>query len=440
MGRSLRIRFGVIATLAVAVLVVASCGREAPITYPAPTGSIEVTSSVSGAAILINGAPTGLVTPDTIPDLEVDTYRVTVQLTAHAVTPEYRDVLVVDHQVVGADFDLELTGVGRIAVTSTPAGATILLDGNDTGLVTPDTIPDVLIGTREVTVQLAGYEAAPPSRSIEVLENQTHSADFTLVVPPPAIVLLEEFSNVDCVGCPDLAAVTHALQGTEGYGLDRLLLVNISGTFPDPFDPHYEAAQAAHDTRLGYYDAFTGLNFPSLMLNGSLEYEANLGVDPLTYEALQASVDTALQADPGFTITVDADLELIEVPVTVTLTSVRDLDLTGYRLGVYLVEEEIDYPRGAPGSNGQTTFHWMLRDYDQVDSIPTLLEAGNPAVLNAAITRNLAWDGTMIIAFIQQGTTQEILQAGSTAEAVQAGPSLSSIVNVPSTHRSGGTP
>lgn len=435
----LRYAFRLFLALAALAVILAACGREAPSTLPIPSGSIAVTSSEPGATILLDGAATGRVTPDTIPDLEVATYRVAVALTAHAPDPAYHDVTVVAYETVDADFTLTLTGVGRIAVTSAPAGATILLDDADTGLVTPDTIPDVLIGEHTVSVALDGYEPDPAERTIDVLEDQVHDADFTLVVPPSPVVLLEEFSNVDCVGCPDMAAVTHALQTTDGYGLDKLLLVNISGTFPDPLDPHYLAAQDAHDARLTYYDAYTGLNFPALMLDGELEYEANLGVDPLTYEDLKASVDVALAGSPGFTVSVQADLAETEIPVTVTLTSVRDVDLSGCALGVYLVEEEIDYPRGAPGTNGQATFHMMLRDYTTGQSPPALLQAGSPVQLTATIQRNLAWDDVMIIAFVQHNASKRIYQAGSATSVLSAADSSQS-PSTPSPDRPGGTP
>ncbi len=437
-----RIRLALLACLCVGLLLATSCGREAPFTLPTPTGEILVLSSETGAAILLNGVPTGRVTPDTIPDLEIGDYRVAVRLAAHASDPDHLDLRVLANEVLTAEFDLLLTGIGRIAVTSAPAGATIWLNDEDTGRVTPDTIPDVLVGANTVSVSLDGYEADPPDRAIDVVENQVHDADFALVVPPPAIVLLEEFSNISCLGCPDMAAVTHAVQSTDGYGLDRVLLVNISGTFPSPLDPHYLGAKDAHDTRLTYYDAFTGLNFPSLMLNGALEYEANPGVDPLGYDELVELVDTALAGSPGFTITLGADLSEVEIAVAVTLASVRTIDLTNCFLGVYLVEEEIDYPRGAPGDNGQSIFHWILRDYDQIDAVLPTLEPGSPLILNATLTRNLSWNDVIAIAFVQERTSHQILQAGSTAAVSFAGQSSAHHPNSPSSSTTpiGGTP
>jgi hypothetical protein len=303
---------------------------------------------------------------------------------------------------------------GSIAVTANLDGATIFLDEAPTGTATPDTLRDVEIGQHVVRVALAGYEVAPPSLVVEVAANEVATASFTLAPTLPRVVLMEEFSNVDCLGCPDLAAVTHSLMDLDGYGLDRLLLVNISGTFPEPYDPHYLANTEAHDARLEYYDAVTGLPYPSLMLDGLLFGEA--GVAP-TLAALQAGVDAEYTRSPGFIIEVEADVAQVDIAVSVELESLNDVDIGGCHLGLYLAEEEIHYPRGAPGSNGQQTFHWMLRDYAEVAIDATTLTAGVPLVLEGALQRLLSWDDVIVIAFVQRTATREVLQAGSTGHA-----------------------
>ena len=76
------------------LVFIVSCGREAPFYLPVLTGELEVVSSVPGADIFLNGLPTGYVTPDTIPDLEINTYRVSVSLASHAVDPSFIDLQV----------------------------------------------------------------------------------------------------------------------------------------------------------------------------------------------------------------------------------------------------------------------------------------------------------------------------------------------------------
>ncbi|WP_317064518.1 PEGA domain-containing protein [Methanoculleus caldifontis] len=73
---------------------------------------------------------------------------------------------------------LQITPVGSIAVTSVPTGATIYLDGADTGVVTNGTLPGVPVGTHNVTVTLAGYN--PASSQVTVAAGQTATAHFAL--------------------------------------------------------------------------------------------------------------------------------------------------------------------------------------------------------------------------------------------------------------------
>jgi hypothetical protein len=70
------------------------------------------------------------------------------------------DVCVVDsHDTVkcGLSFKVTTDKVGSIEVSSSPIGATILLDGKSSG-TTPDVLNDVLVGSRKVVLQKSGYE------------------------------------------------------------------------------------------------------------------------------------------------------------------------------------------------------------------------------------------------------------------------------------------
>ena len=70
--------------------------------------------------------------------------------------------------------------LGSISVLSTPYGANIFLDNQDTGKLTPDTLLDVPTGMHQVSVSKAGYVSSPASEVVEVSENQTVSVFFTL--------------------------------------------------------------------------------------------------------------------------------------------------------------------------------------------------------------------------------------------------------------------
>lgn len=58
-------------------------------------------------------------------------------------------------------------GFGDISVVSEPSGAKILLDGKDTGKVTPAVLERVSVGTHEITLERDGYESVTQKVSVE---------------------------------------------------------------------------------------------------------------------------------------------------------------------------------------------------------------------------------------------------------------------------------
>ena len=73
----------------------------------------------------------------------------------------------------------EEISTGAISVSSTPTGATVYLDGNNTGKTTPATLNGISVGDHEVYIALAGY-GTPEPQTVTVVEGQTASVDFTL--------------------------------------------------------------------------------------------------------------------------------------------------------------------------------------------------------------------------------------------------------------------
>jgi hypothetical protein len=103
--------------------------------------------------------------------------------------------------------------------------------------------------------------------------------------------------------------------------------------------------------------------------------------------------------------------------VTVVLSALRNLDLTGHVLYVALYEKEVVIDP-APGGNGQTEFHHVFRD--RVDTPPPLgaLAPDNPQQFDLTLTRGTAGpESYVVVAFVQNESSFAILQGGSTAAA-----------------------
>lgn len=168
------------------------------------TGSLNVISSPLGAAISLGGSPTGKTTPFIFNDLKPGDYIVDVSLTGY--NPASSAITVIAGEMAAADFQLVLVPqTGSIAVTSTPIGAGISLDGADTGEVTPFSLDNVPAGTHTIDVSLPGY--TPGSQSVSVTTGSTVKVDFQLVLIPP------QTGSISVISSPAGAEIT--LDGTD---------------------------------------------------------------------------------------------------------------------------------------------------------------------------------------------------------------------------------
>jgi len=91
----------------------------------------------------------------------------------------------------------------------------------------------------------------------------------------------------------------------------------------------------------------------------------------------------------------------------------QDVDLTSHSLFIALVQDFMEYEE-APGSEGETEFHWLFRD--RVDTPPSLssLTAGQSVDFPVSLERG-DWDTETlhVIAFAQHDANYAITQAGS---------------------------
>ncbi len=156
-----------------ATFLALACGQEDPTFRPDGGGSVEkgaidVSSSVPGARISLDGVDTGRITPDTLDAVDPGTHRVSVLL-AGFYPPAEQTVDVVANQVHSLAFELaQIPTVGRISVTA-PYPAGILYDGIATGLACPDTVEGVAPGAHSVTIVLPGFASDPASIQVDVV-------------------------------------------------------------------------------------------------------------------------------------------------------------------------------------------------------------------------------------------------------------------------------
>jgi len=312
---------------------------------------------------------------------------------------------------------------GTLIVTSVPDGANVLLDGLATGRVTPDTLRDLAAGPHEVRVWRDGWAVEPESVQVALAPQAIERAAFTLTLleaAPSQVVVLEAFSNVNCVGCPQLAATLRALMAEPGYGPDRVVLIKYAANWPAVSDPHYQANPADNGARMTFYQAYLGVGIPTLIANGAV---AGASGQPPALDALRDQVDDLLQGDPGFAIQVEA-VALpggTSVSARATLHAERQVSHANTVLQFALVQDPVSYAT-PPGNQGETEFHWIMRDLATATQTPLPLAAEQTVIREVTLVRQSAWPvtGLHVIVFVQDTQTREILQAGHAVVTAQA--------------------
>jgi len=123
-----------------------------------PTGKVEVrfTSSPTGAFVQIDGkSSSAWITPFTMPDLTPGSHEVV--FTKQGYSTETRNLEIGPKK---SSYSLDLVPVTTaLSVSSEPPGASVEVDGRDTGKVTPAQIP-VAEGDHKIALHLDGYHTA----------------------------------------------------------------------------------------------------------------------------------------------------------------------------------------------------------------------------------------------------------------------------------------
>jgi len=374
------------------------------------TGDLQVTSTPSGATIILDGTDTGRLTPDTFTGLDTGDHVVKVYLAGYAADPESLVVNIVADQTALADFAL-IPQTGEVTVSANVPGAAIFLDDVDTGEVTPATLTGLSVGDHTIRVSLPGFEVTPAAQVVNIQAGQTASASFTLSVVKT--VLLEAFSNVSCIGCPEMAATIHELMTTPGYEVDKLLLIKYSMNWPQLTDPHYQANPADNLARATFYQDYLSIGIPTLAGDGVLLGDSG---NPPELAELTTLVDGMLASTPEFALEVEATIAGTIVNCTVTVRAVNTVDLSDYTLNAVLVENPVEYET-PPGNQGETVFHWVMRDFHDMMGSVGIITPDFPATFQHTLIRDASWpvEHLYVVAFVQHNSDRSILQAGSNA-------------------------
>ncbi len=142
-------------------------------TTPPPPGAIEIRSVPEEASVMTGSEYRGQ-TPLSMENLAPGTYTLTLSHFRYeprtvSATVEAGSTTVVNVVLVPS--------VGSLGIMSSPAGAKVFIDGNETG-ITPITLDNLYAGNHSVTLQLEGY--ASVQKPVTVLSGKSSNISFDL--------------------------------------------------------------------------------------------------------------------------------------------------------------------------------------------------------------------------------------------------------------------
>lgn len=387
----------------------------------APAGTLEVASEPAGARIWLDGADTGADTPASL-TVAAGPRLVRLARAGWLVSPDSLLVDVPEGGTAAAAFTLVAEGSeGDLTVTSRPAGAAILLDGVDTGEVTPHTfsLPPLPVS---VSVGRNGY-LEPAAVSATPAAGADTPVDFALTAR--RIALVETVSGIHCVGCPAMNTMLANVEAA-GFGPDAMLGIKYSGPFGGP-DFFYQANPTVLQNRMTVYANGTSWDWaaPTLFFDGALAVAPDFTNGYPSFGGMVTLLQAAAAEDPGFAVDVAvADWNADPLDVTVTLTSGRDVTLPAHHLNLAVAENPIvfDEPQN---DGGETEFHWICREFALLENSPGRALGAAPAVLSFQVAKQANWtdvdrDHLFAIVFVQEPGNLRILQAGAQVPAVHA--------------------
>ncbi|MBC8427000.1 hypothetical protein H8E07_23035, partial [bacterium] len=223
--------------------------------------------------------------------------------------------------------------------------------------------------------------------------------------PVQRTVLVETFTNVSCAGCAGANEVTQDV--CTDRGIHEVLNLQYHINWPEPNDPFYLVDPVDNTVRTFLYGIASA---PDLITAG-----VNTPA-PADYAALAAAVDTHKDDLTPLAIAVTQNLVGTDLTVVVNVKAVDTPPVGDLRLHVAVVDEHEHYAV-PPGDNGETDFHWSLRDMvpDHAGTTFTINE-GDSLTFSLPSIVDAAWLDTdlYVMAWVQNPFSMEVLQAATT--------------------------
>ncbi len=177
-GRSVVVAFFFLALL---VLGIMNSSKIEALLFKDKTGYLEIISEPAGATILVNTEKQNKSTPALLGPLEEGTYEVSLTVAgfeswSKIVTISENDTVLKTARLI--PLTPRRAKVGKVAISSTPPGASIFMDSRDTGKKTPAVLANLTVEEHEILLTKNGFE--PFEGSVTVSSEQTEAFAATL--------------------------------------------------------------------------------------------------------------------------------------------------------------------------------------------------------------------------------------------------------------------
>lgn len=217
------------------------------------------------------------------------------------------------------------------------------------------------------------------------------------------MVLVEKFSQASCGPC---AAQNPALNALLASNPTKAVSVAYQVSWPG-YDPMYEHNPTEIDSRVSYY----GINaVPDRVQDGTNMDITQAGIDSRYAVPSPVSMVITHNIDPGFAT---AD-------ITVTITAPAVWNPSNTVLQLAMIEKDVTFA-SAPGSNGETEFHRVMRKMVPGNSGTPVVAANFSSAggsqtftFNDVAIPSYIYDLGQLafVAWVQDNTSKEVHQAG----------------------------
>jgi hypothetical protein len=281
-------------------------------------------------------------------------------------------------------------------------GAEVYVDGSPQDVQTPVELTIPAGRELEISVMLEGWDYLPESQIIQLEAGSESNLEFE-GVRSTRVILVEDFSNTSCAGCPE---AEEAIWVAEGLSAGELLPLSYHLFWPAPFDPFYRYNMPVMTGRHDFYGMFYTL--PTVFVNGVAVS------DPLDSDEILSAAESELALAASLALRVESSRDGDDFTVQVDGKVLAALPTGAWRIYYGLAESEIEWEGGG---NGQTHFKNVVRHLNgESDTLGEVFDPSNGELFSFSIVfspdlEEVDENQLFAFVFVQAEGSREILDA-----------------------------